>query len=220
MIEDIREMIDEKEDIPPREQFLCFERKELKDGHSLSDYGISDGTKLRLMLVGQHVNADMRIYVKTPAGNTVKLYMVSEALVECVKWKMCDIEGIPADQQRLSFEGRELKNGCGLFSNYRILNDSVLDMSAQAPPPRNSLPIFIKNLNGRTDTLNVDQTDTVMAVKHMIEHYYRHKLERSCVAEDWRLTHAGRQPEDARTLLHYYIGSESTLHMIPRLHGD
>ena len=220
-IENVKEMIHGKEDISPQEQCLFFQQKELKNGHKLSDYNISDKTSLRLALVGQHVNACMRIHVKTPTGKIVKLYMVSTALVESVKWKMYDIEGIPPDRQRLTFGDRELENGTELFSNHdKIPNDSVLDLSTQAPPPRNSMPIYAKDLNGRTSILNVEPTETVMVVKHKLEQSYRHKYPKRPVAEDQRLLFAGRQLENRRTLLEYNISRESTLFLVMPLRGN
>ncbi|KAJ6517441.1 ubiquitin, partial [Mycena vitilis] len=114
-IDYVKEQVQDKERIPPAQQRLIFGGKQLEDGRTLSDYGISDGDTIRILVQARLT------------GTTFRYNVQHSSTIDSVKVQIQGTEGIPPAHQRLIFRGKLLADSRTL-ADYDINNGDILHL--------------------------------------------------------------------------------------------
>ena len=195
-VENLKYMIQDKEGIPHDQQTLLLVAKQLENKHTVLFYNIQQESKLYLIF-----RLYMQISVKTPTGKNIILKLCYTDTIKYLKSIIQVKEGIPLDQQVLSFDSTPLDNECTL-SHYHIQNTSMLTLTYTK-----NVRIFVKTLIGEIIALAVKFSDSIETVKLKIH-------DKEYIPPDKQiLTFNGKLLENEHTLYDCNIQHGSTLNL-------
>ena len=123
-IESIKKQLEVKEGLPADEQTLIFCGKKLENERLVNEYNLEkEGT----IHVVPTLKGGVQIFVKTVTGRSIALDVEPGDTIVDVKSKVFDQEGIPLEQQRLTFCGRHLEDARSL-AEYNIQKECTIDL--------------------------------------------------------------------------------------------
>lgn len=199
----LKEMISKKEGHPPQQQRLLFAGQQLEDTRTLSDYGINSGSTVQMSI---RIQRGANILVRSMQGKVMVLDVDPSTTVSDLKERIREREGIPPQQQRLVFAGKQLVDGSTLFESNIGRDDTVY----LVPRMTKVMHITARTLAGKTMKLVVAPSESVASVKRKIE------VLEGVQPDQQRLIFAGKMLEDTKPISEYMIQDNATLHLVIR----
>ena len=206
---DVKVAIAESEQIPIHQQELIFHNKLLDDSKTIKNYGIGKGCKVTLDV---HQCMSGQIFIRTLVGKIITVDIGVNDTVAKVKSVIECKEGIPPNQQKLTFMGKILQNS--RLCTYGVQKENTLDLSLCISGGANGsrrIKICVKKgKEGPSFKIEVASANTITELKKKI-HTQEH-----IPPDKQRLIFFGKVLEDYQTLEYYGIDCEDTLYLIIR----
>mmetsp|Transcript_3346 Transcript_3346/g.7906 ORF Transcript_3346/g.7906 Transcript_3346/m.7906 type:complete len:2026 (+) Transcript_3346:160-6237(+) len=153
-------------------------------------------------LVDHRENDRLDISVRHWKGQTYSLDAVATEYTEDVKEKLSAITGIPADKQRLAFEGRHMEDGSTLEEQEITAGGVTLDLVPMA--------IMVELPNGKQVTVQADEDDTIDHLKKLVSKSLKIKIAKSnCIV------FGGNELSGPTTVSECGLEHESTVNLEP-----
>ena len=180
------------------------------ENNESSDLNGSHASSWNIVEAPAPAPAQFTVNVAMLGERTITLIMEPTDTILLLQQRIEEFEGIPLPAQHLYYNKRH-HPGQSTLAELNIISGSTFQLWSTPIGPY--MQIFYKDLSGGVMTLKVLRTDPVVAVKQLIE------LIEGIPTDHQRLVFGGRQLEDGRTLTHYRIDQECTIHLMLNLCG-
>ena len=194
-IGNIKDIIKDKEEIPPETQTYIYLGKQLQDNKTLEYYGVGNNYIL-------YLSTKFQIFIKQLKGNTIFLNVLPLYTIEDIKKKIQITERIIPNQYKLFFSGIELENNKTL-KDYNIQNGSNIDLLPL------TFQIFVEYLNRKIITIDAKYSDTIENIKEKININDKEKI----IPSYYELIFKGIILDDNKTVKDYNIENESIINL-------
>lgn len=161
-LDTLKAKIQEKMGVPPEQQSLLLNGKNLEGNNTLEEYKIQNQSSIYVTLIPK---TGMQVLVKTATGQKLTIEVEPTDTIEKLKAKIQKKNGIQTKEQELKYKDITLEDGFTL-SDYDIPKESTINLSSNAPK---NMQIHVKTLNGKTITLNVEPNETINKIKAKIK---------------------------------------------------
>ena len=183
--------------IPPNQQCLEFNCKELLDSNTVAAYGIRKDSTLCLSLL------DMQIFLNFAEGRIITLKVEPFDSIESVEAQIQKKDHMRLEQQCLMFAGKKIKHGhtladCGIWNNSTI---HVVNCNSC---------ILVKPPTGKAIALTVEAGESVKGVKCKIQD------QMGFVPDQQYLVCKGYLLHDSDAFYSYNISARSVMQLVLR----
>ena len=178
----IKAKVEDETGMKAGRQVLKHNGKQLPDGKSLKDMGISDGS-----------NLDVEVYkvpitVNTLDGESIKLMVEPSDYISAIKGQLEKETGLAPKNQKLLMQGTELIDPNKTADEYGIKEGSVLDLEPK------SINISVRTPDGKTHQIPIKANDSAEGIKAKIEE------ETGLAAPRQVLSFQGKELKDGQTV--------------------
>ena len=155
--DDLKDKIAEQTGMPPEQQVLKFNGKELpNDASTVKDMGIRDGDEIKVE------ESTVPITVTDMDGEKIQVMVDPTNSMGDIKKQLEAETGVPADNQRLFMNGNELDDDNKTAKDYGIKNGSELDLEPK------KIKVSVETPDGKTHEVEVKPSDTSDDIKAAI----------------------------------------------------
>ncbi len=213
-VSQLKQVIESRADIPTDLQQLYFARQQLENERTLQSYTIESNHMLHVEVVQPPT---LNLTVRFPDGKEQEVTPTANQTIAALKREIEAKNSMLASTRQLFFQGIELEDSSTLVQ-CGLSDGSIVDCSSSRPiAATNSsgsageMHLFVKTLTGKTVTVIIQPTDTILDVKQKITEKEGVALAHQC------LICAGKQLENSRSIQDCGIQHQSVLHLVLRV---